>query len=193
MNDTTHAIVLRLAPHSEKAQMLHLYTRSQGRMQFLVYGMGSRKNRARKALLEPMSVIQIETTVRDAHALGSLRDWSAAYVPEQLHVSHSRRCVALFIAEVLYRTLTHPLTDEAMYDYLEQTVRELDTCNDPQNAHIRFLIDYAELLGFALPEEMTLANNRRDALHQLMRYYTEHIPDFTQPKSLAVLEDVFNS
>ena len=199
MNIKTDAIVLHLAPHNEKASVLHLYTRSHGRMQYLVYGRHSRNKKGIQALLEPLSVIHIEGVQRDANGLGQLRECSLAYVPTRLLSDHTRRCVALFIAEVLSRTLTHPQQDEILFDFLTETVRELDTCADPQNTHIRFLVHYAEQLGFAIdyadPDNQPLTlleGNRKQHLHALMNYYQAHVPNFTVPNSLPVLEAVFD-
>ena len=161
--------------------MLYLYTRSHGRMTYLVYGLHSAKKRAAKALLEPMSLIRIEADLQDNRSLGQLRECEAAYVPKQLLFDARRRCIALFIAEMVYRTVPHPLRDEELFAFLEQTVRDLDACPDPQNAHLRFLTGYAAQLGYSSPA---------GDLHELMRFYTDNIPDFTPPNALSVLETV---
>ncbi len=208
LNSKTDAIVLHLAPHSEKASLLHLYTRQHGRTLLLVYGRHSRKNKGVQALLEPLSILHVEAVMHDNGTIGQLRECSLAYVPTRLLFDNNRRCVALFIAEMLSRTLSHPQQDEMLYDFLVETIRELDTCDDPQNAHIRFLIHYAAILGFAIdftdPENQALAVlqpllsqplsrfPRKAALHALLDYYSRHVPDFTMPNSLPVLEAVFN-
>lgn len=197
MTTKTDAIVLRLAPHNEKASILHLYTRSHGRMQFLVYGRHSRR-RSGQALLEPMSLLHVDVSLRDNASLGQMKECSMAYVPNRLMTDHTRRCVALFISEILSRTLAHPQQDERLFDFLADTVRELDTCEDPQNVHLRFLIRYADQLGFAIDFDdpanqcfTLLSGNRKALLHALMDYYATHIPDFVMPNSLPVLEAVF--
>lgn len=161
--------------------MLYLYTRSHGRMTYLVYGLHGTKKRATKALLEPLSLIRIEAHLQDNSSLGQLRECEAAFVPKQLPFDAQRRCVALFIAEMIYRTVTHPMQDESLFDFLQQTILDLDSCNDPQNAHLRFLTGYAEMLGYSSPT---------GDLPTLMRFYSENIPDFTPPNALSILETV---
>lgn len=166
-------------------------------MAFLVYGLHSRNKRGVKAMLEPLAHIRIEAVLSLTSSLGQIRECEQAYVPNALLLDHNRRCVALFISEILFRTLTHPMQDESMFAFLEQTVCELDTCLDPENAHIRFLVRYAELLGFALdPSDPAnraalQGTTRRERLHALIDYYIGHIPDFSMPNSLSVLESVF--
>jgi hypothetical protein len=56
MSVTTDAIVLSLQPHSDKAHVLHAYTRAGGRVNYMVYGLG-RKHPI--GMYMPFSLIQI--------------------------------------------------------------------------------------------------------------------------------------
>ena len=58
---TTDAIVLALQPHSDKAHLLHVYTRTHGRVNLLVFGLG-RKHAI--GTYQPFSVIQITADFR---------------------------------------------------------------------------------------------------------------------------------
>ena len=208
MNTKTQAIVLHLSPHKENASILHLYTRSHGRLQFLVYGKQGRSKKGLQALLEPLSLLNIEAVLQDNKPFGQLRECSFAYVPQALMTDHRRRCVALFMAEMLCLTLTHPQQDVQLFDFLSEYIHELDQCSDPQNVHLRFLMNYAAQLGFAIdftdPQNQAIAlfldpqepdtfsgAGRKNLLHSLLQYYATHIPDFTMPNSLPVLEAVF--
>ena len=61
MYSTTDAIVLSLQPHSDKAHVLHAYTRAGGRVNYMVYGLG-KKNAAGK--YTPLSIVQLTTDDR---------------------------------------------------------------------------------------------------------------------------------
>ena len=110
-----------------------------------------------------------------------------------------RRTVALFIAEVLYRTLRHPMADEALFDFIASTIRFLDTTEQPENIHIAFLIHLAAHLGFATDEEthpdlLTLPQSRsarQKQLRALCDYFALHIDGWQTPLSLDVLTEVF--
>lgn len=43
MLTTTEAIVLSLQPYSDKAHILHAFTRAGGRVNYVVYGLGRKK------------------------------------------------------------------------------------------------------------------------------------------------------
>ena len=59
MSVTTDAIVLSLQPHSDKAHVLHAYTRAGGRVNYMVYGLG-RKHPI--GMYMPFSLVQITAT-----------------------------------------------------------------------------------------------------------------------------------
>ena len=130
MLSTTDAIVLSLQPYSDKAHILHAYTRAGGRVNYKVYGLG-RKNSAEK--YSPLSVVQLTTDER------SVRTAQLTYTPRTLTTDPYKRTIALFIAEVLSHVLRHPMVDEPMYDFIAQAVEELDRTDEPQNFHLQFL------------------------------------------------------
>ena len=111
MLSTTDAIVLSLQPHSDKAHLLHVYTRAGGRANYMVYGLG-KKNTSGK--YSPLSIVQLTTDDR------SVRTAQLSYVPKTIISDPYKRTIALFISEVLHNVLRHPMEDEPMYEFLEQ-------------------------------------------------------------------------
>lgn len=192
MLHTIDAIVLSLQPHSDKAHLLHAYTRASGRVNYMVYGLG-RKNTAGK--YSPLSILQI--TADDK----SVRNAQLTYVPATLTTDPYKRTVALFLSEVLYHVLRHPMNDEPMWDFIAQAIVELDRTDSPNDFHIQFLIAFAAKLGFAIPENHTLytlhptppsRKTRQEALRALCTYMEEHVETWKTPKSLDVLIEVFD-
>jgi len=186
MLHTTDAIVLSLQPQSDKAHVLHAYTRAGGRVNYKVYGLG-RKNASGK--YSPLSVVQLTADER------SVRTAQLNYVPTTLTTDPYKRAIALFISEVLFHVLRHPMTDEPMYDFIAQAVEQLDRTTEPQNFHLLFLMDFAAKLGFAMPSEPDLPQTRKErqeVLKSLCAYFAEHVETWQNPKSLDVLMEVFD-
>lgn len=186
MLTTTDAIVLSLQPQSDKAHVLHAYTRTGGRVNYKVYGLG-RKNSAEK--YSPLSVVQLTTDER------SVRTAQLSYIPVSLTSDPYKRTIALFLSEVLFHVLRHPMVDEPMYDFIAQAIEELDRTDEPQNFHLRFLIDFAAKLGFEMektPDLPSTRKQRQDTLKQLCAYFAEHVETWQNPKSLDILMEVFD-
>ncbi len=191
------AIVLSLQPYSDRAHILHTYTQEHGRMNYMVYGLGKKKS---QALYAPLSLLEVVVSP-SAKALPSIKEAHLAFVPQRLHTDMRRQTVALFIAEVLYRTLRHPMADEALFDFIATTIRLLDTTEQPENIHLAFLVRLAAHLGFAIDEEahpdlLTLPQSRparQRQLRALCDYFALHIDGWQTPLSLDILTEVFTS
>lgn len=205
---TTDAIVLSLQPHSDKAHVLHAYTRAGGRVNYMVYGLG-RKNP--RGLYTPLSLIQITadhpSQVGDGGKLPTLKEaCPITHNPSSITSDIYKQTICLFIAEILHNVLRHPMVDEPMYDFLVQSIRELDQTPDPSNFHLQFLVDFAAKLGFAMDssnplpflqeragERLPLTRKaRQEALRALCAYFAEHVETWQSPKSLDVLMEVFD-
>lgn len=197
MLTTTEAIVLYLQPYTDKAQILHTYTRTEGRINFMVYG-SARKNNT--ALYMPMSLVEVTADIHASRQMPTLRQARLLYIPQQMAQDIRRQTVALFLAEVLFRTLKHPLEDATLFDYLVSVVKTLDTTAEPENLHIRFLINLATYIGFGIDEEkqpelLKLPATRRERqtqLQNLCNYFQNQIDDWQQPRSLDILMQLFD-
>lgn len=189
------AIVLSLQPYSDRAHILHTYTQEYGRMNYMVYGLGKKKS---QALYAPLSLLEVIVS-HSTKALPSVKEAHLAFVPQRLHTDMRRQTVAMFIAEVLYRTLRHPMADEALFEFIVTTIRLLDTTEQPENVHIAFLVRLAEVLGFTISEEEhpelvcapATHTARRQQLRALCDYFERHIDGWQTPLSLDVLTEVF--
>jgi hypothetical protein len=156
----------------------------------MVYGLG-RKNTAGK--YSPLSIVQLTADER------SIRTAQLSFVPMTTVTDPYKRTIALFISEVLYHVLRHPMPDEPMFDFIAQAIQALDEAEEPQNFHIDFLIGLAAKLGFAIPEDDVLIavvphtlTERQKKLRDLCVYFEEHVETWQDPKSLNILTEVFD-
>ena len=205
MSVTTDAIVLSLQPHSDKAHVLHAYTRAGGRVNYMVYGLG-RKHPI--GMYMPFSLVQITAsndplkppTVKEVcQRSGLSQTWKRSNSASDLY----KQSVRLFIAEVLYHVLRHPMPDEPMFDFLEHAVEMLGESDEPQNFHLAFLAGFAAQLGFGIPEDDEPAHRallktpltraeRQAQLRAMCAYFQEHVETWQTPRSLDILMEVFD-
>lgn len=198
--------MLGLRKHSDKMSLLHTYTRSEGRVLLQVYGAQS-KNKVRAAY-QPLSVVELTCSTNPTRQIATLDRIDPVYLPEQVYTDIRRQTVALFVTEILLLTLTHPMQDEQIYEFIVDFVHELNDSSAPENMHLLFMIRLAELLGIGTPElndipfrttqswsevcSVGLSHHaRQKLLRELCDYYLTHIESFRMPKSLDILAEVF--
>lgn len=184
MLTTTQAIVLSVVRHNDKSSILHAYTRACGRVSFILYGHKFRPS--------PLSLVELtydHVPTRDIQTIKSIALSNTPALSDP-----SRQCVSIFVAEILLSVFSHPMEDEAMYDFLTATVQDINTCPDPENSHLRFLVGLSSYLGFGEPEVPvpTTRLERQQALRELLSYFLTHCEGFTMPRSLEILTEIFD-
>ena len=197
---TTEAIVLNLQRHNDRSHILHAYTYACGRVNYLVYGAGSKKKSA--ALYAPLSRIEITADIRPDRPVPTLKDARLLQAQNDISAQSDmvKSAVRMFLAEMLYRILKHPMPDEQMFRFISDSLQLLDQSDRPQDFHTDFLAGFAARLGFAIdetehPELLRVPVTRTDRqllLRQLCDYYALHLDDFQYPLSLDVLTEVFD-
>lgn len=193
---TTRAIVLGLRQHTDRSSILQLYTRAEGRINVLVYGPHAHKRQ--QALFQPLTIIDV--TYNTKRALPTLESIESIYLPVAITANQYKRCIGLFITEIILLTLTHAMEDSTMYEFLALTIRELDQTENPNNLHISFMTELADLLGIGInpsehPEllkQPLTRHERQQTLQALCTYYTNSLDTFRTPKSLEILMEVFD-
>jgi len=196
--EKTYAIVLYMQAYNDKASILNVYTPSNGRSAYILYG--NKRNKKKNAAYTPLSLIEITTNHARPGTMPVVKEIQLKYVPQRISNDIRRSAIAMFIAEVLTLSLKHPMADETLYNYIEHTIYTLDKEDNPVNIHINFLIDLATLLGIGIDHstharllrEPSTRKERQTQLHELCQYFEAMIEDFHTPKSLDVLMTIFD-
>ncbi|MDR1698759.1 MAG: DNA repair protein RecO [Prevotellaceae bacterium] len=149
MFQSTLAIVLNVVKCSDKSLIVHLFTKEGGKGSFIVKGVHGKKSALRLSMLQPLSIIEIEMSNRKSRDIQYIKEGKTAFVFEELHFNPAKSAIALFIAEVLLRSLRETEKDEALFDFLHKSIVLLDGCkNGTANFHLIFLVEFSRHLGF---------------------------------------------
>lgn len=143
MYTTKQAIVLHLQKYNDKTSILHTYTQDAGRLQYIVHI--TKKNNL-LAQLQPLSIIEIEANTPNTFSqLPHIKLVRLIQVPQDNDIR--RLTISIFIAEILYKILRHPLPDSQLFDYIVQTIQDLNTSTAIENCHLQFMINLTDYLG----------------------------------------------
>jgi len=148
MFSKTQAIVLHHFPYSDSGKIVHLYTRTEGRMS--VFVRTSKRSATKMSLLQPFSLLEITLNNKPSRTMQYIKECSAGAVFNTIPFDPIKSAVTLFLAEILYKTLKEQHKDENLFDFLEQSIVCFDKCtNGTGNFHLIFLLQFSKFLGFA--------------------------------------------
>jgi len=144
----TQAIVLHYFPYSDSGKIVHLYTKSEGRVS--VFVRTSKRSTTKMAVLQPFSVVEVTLNSKSNRTMQYVKECNAAAVFNTIPFNPIKSAVTLFLAEILYKTLKEQHTDKNLFDFLEQSILFFDKCtNGIGNFHLIFLLQFSKFLGFA--------------------------------------------
>lgn len=146
----TEGIVLRTIKHSDSGIIAHILTRDRGRLSFMVRGVHSKKGKTPAVFFQPLQLLELEIWVKEGRDLNSIREVSSAHSFTSLPWDPYKSSIALFISEVLSRSVQEEEPDPALYNFIRTTITDLDnTTGNISNFHIAFLITLSVYLGIA--------------------------------------------
>ena len=205
----TRAVVLNNLSYGDTNLIVDLYTEKIGRQSIFINGALSKKSSMRYAMFQSLQLLEVDLHHRENRQLQRISNIQLYYNFQNIQYNPTKSCLAIFIAEVLYKTLKEEASNNELFKFLLNAIQTLDLNNNgTANFHIAFLIHYSRYLGFSLKYENTLAqlseisfdnlNNfllnksqRNTITEYLLGRYSTYIENFGDIKSFSVLKNVF--
>ena len=144
-------IVLHSLKSGESGMVVYMLTDVGGRRSYMVQGVRPGSGRGSKlSLFQPMFALEFEGLESPKAEMHRLRDVHNAFVMQSLPFDVRKSTIALFMAEVLYRLVRDSEPDEALFDFVWNSVGALDEMQEGvSNFHLWFLANLSRLLGFS--------------------------------------------
>lgn len=146
-------ILLHTTKYGENSLILHCYSEEEGRCSLMLRSISGKKkggNNSGTALLHPLSILDFEVTKPKSGTMPCVKEYSARHNLHSLRTDFSKTAVAMFIGELLFRTLLLPEKDERLYKFIEDSILELEHFDgSTANFHLWFLLHYSAHLGFS--------------------------------------------
>lgn len=145
MQISTPGIVLRKVAYSGSSAVVTVYTRRYGQVPFMVRGI-SRKS-GKSAAIQPLSRVEISCSYREKNQVQSAS--SVSLRPGSNIASHPlKAAVALFLAEMLYKSLREESPDEDLFDFIDASLDYFEKAGFNPDFHLVFLMHLTRYLGF---------------------------------------------
>ena len=201
MLEKTKGIILHQIKYTDSGIIVQLYSRKFGRQSFIIKGMRNRKSGKHNIFFQPLFILDLEMNYKASREMNILKEFSVSYSPYDIYSDIKKSCVAIFLGEVLTSVLKEESPNEAMFDYIENSVIYFDKCREGYaNFHIAFLSGLSSFLGFEPGNRMSVNDSFFDMTNGTFvrvpplhgNYANPEISDILAGFFLASYDDIKN-
>jgi len=154
MDATTKAIVLSTIKYADYDIIVKCYT-ELGIKSYLVKRIFKQKRgKLSPAFFQPLTQLEITANYNPNRTLHFIKEANINYSYTTIFADVAKQTIAVFLSEVLTKTLREEETNQQLFAYLETAFIWLDTHNMSSNFHLLFLMNLTKYLGF-YPEKDT--------------------------------------
>jgi DNA repair protein RecO (recombination protein O) len=148
----TEGIVLSYRKFGENSLIITIYTKNAGRQSYILNASKSGKKRSGKGSLQPLYLVELVAYYKESREIQRIKEIKNDPVYQNIPFDIIRSSQALFIAEILNKTLREQESSPTLFDFIKNSLIYLDlTENSLPNFHLYFLFRLTEYLGF-LPD-----------------------------------------
>ena len=186
MLEKSRGIVLHHFKYGESSVIAHIYTENRGRQSFIFKGIRSAKSKMRANLLQPLFIVDLEAYYKESRDLHIVKEMSL-YRTFSFPYDIRKSSQAIFLAEVLYKTLKEEILNTELFEFLVNSIEYFDLSDEgTSNFHIFFMVKLLRYLGI-LPSHRE--NNEVLYFNMMEGNYQSVIPD--HPEYLEPFETRF--
>lgn len=156
MLQKTRGIVLSHLRYRETSIIVRIYTEALGAQSYIVNGVRSsgnaRSGGSRMGLYQPLTLLDLVVYHQEKANLQRIKEIRCSEPFTQLPMDFQKTGIALFLTEMLSKSLKGEDSNPAMFEFLHNSFRILDAQQEgAQNFHLQFLLKLSRYLGFATP------------------------------------------
>jgi DNA repair protein RecO (recombination protein O) len=144
----TGGIVLQRYKYTDSKVIAKVYTEKYGLISCLFFGTNTPKGRGYANLLQPLYLTDLSIYHKEAGNLQKVKEISMRSPFTIVSPDIIKNAVSLFLAEFLMKTIKENEPDQALFDFLAQSVKELNETEESiSNFHLIFLFQLSKYLG----------------------------------------------
>ncbi len=149
MLEKTKGIVLHSLKYSENSIIVKIYTESFGLVSYIVRSVRSKKSSMKAGIFQPLTILEMVAYHKKKPVLQTLKEITHVHQFTGIPYDIKKSSVAIFIAEVLNKTIREEEQNAELFDFICRSVELLDaTQGRISEFHLYFLIELSKFLGF---------------------------------------------
>jgi DNA repair protein RecO (recombination protein O) len=145
----TRGIVLKTTDYAESSVVVQIFTEKFGLQSYLINGVKKPKAKIKLNMLQPLHLLELVVYHKPNGTLQRISELRNQPVLQSLPYDVIKSSLAMFINEILYKSLRMHYEDELLFQYLFNAVQLLDRSEKGlANFHLYFLLQLTKYLGF---------------------------------------------
>jgi len=150
MLSTTKGIVLSYINYSETSVIAKVYTENYGLQSYIIKGIRKSKSKTKLSLLEHLSLIEIVAYHKEnTPGIRMVKEIKSIFRFQSIPYDIGKSSIALFINEILYKSLHEEETNPTLFEFLFHSIQILDVTPERYaDFHLLFMVQYSKYLGF---------------------------------------------
>jgi DNA repair protein RecO (recombination protein O) len=127
-----------------------VYTEEFGIQSYIENGIRSAKSKNKIALFQPLTLLDLVVYHQQSKGIQRISEIKCSYPFQAIPFDIRKSSIALFLTEVLSKTLKEESSHANLFDFIYQSIIWLDEAKlGFESFHLQFLIQLGEYLGFS--------------------------------------------
>jgi DNA repair protein RecO (recombination protein O) len=145
----TRGIVFKTTDYSESSVVVQIFTEKFGLQSYIINGAKKPKAKISRNMLQPLHLVDMVVYHKSNGNVQRIAELKNVPVLQTIPYDIIKSCVAMFLNEVLYKAVKQQTPDEAIFDFIFNSIELLDhKTHGLANFHLLFLVQLTRYLGF---------------------------------------------
>ena len=145
----TRGIVLHTVKFSETSIIAKIYTELFGLQSYLIKGIRKQHSRIKPGLFQPLTILDLTVYYKVTGNLQSLKEVHNLYPYKSLPFDIMKSSIALFMNELIYKSIREEEPNQELFDFLFDTCIDLDSAiSNISFFPLFFSLKLTKFLGF---------------------------------------------
>lgn len=156
----TRGIILHTVKYGETSLIATIYTELFGIQSYMVKGVrqSTKKTSAKATMFQPAALLDMIVYHNELKHLQIIKEFKWYYLYQELYRDIIKNCVALFIIELVTKSIKRPESNASLFTFIEDHLLQLDTTDAATTANfpLYFALQFAHHLGFGVEDHTNL-------------------------------------
>lgn len=143
---TTRAITFQVTPYTDSKFIIKLYTEQFGLQSFMLNKSG--KNKKSFNVFSPLSLTEVVIYKKEKSTIHSIKEVKTDFPFHSISSDIVKLSIVMFMNEVLLKSIREQEENSTLFNYIRNSLIELEENSDVVNFHVYFLAELTKYLGF---------------------------------------------